>query len=130
LLFSSARILARQLPACWLAGVAVAAVMGTGAGVRLLRAEGWHGFEPWLAGALFLPSLALALGVWSGSGKPFEGLLTALWYIGPMSRAPGIDFTGAASGAQASHDALIYFALSSVLLAAAFVLRARQLRSD
>jgi hypothetical protein len=34
------------------------------------------------------------------------------------------------SGANANHDALIYFALSGVLLGAAFVGRARQLRSD
>jgi hypothetical protein len=130
LLFSSARILARQLPACWLAGVAIATVMGAGAGVRLLRAEGWNGFEPWLAGALFLPSLALALGVWSGNGKPFEGLLTALWYVGPMNRVSGIDFTGTASGAQANHYALLYFALSVALLAGAFAFRARQLRAN
>ena len=130
LLFSSPGILLRQLPACWLAGVAIAAVVGTGAGSRLVLARGWYGLVPWLAGAVFLPSLALALGVWSGSGKPFEAVLTALWYVGPMNHTPGVDFTGTASGASANHDALIYFALSGVLLAAAFVGRARQLRSD
>ena len=130
LLFSSARILPRQLPACWLAGMAIAVVAGAGAGSRLLIARGWHGLVPWLAGAVFLPSLALALGVWSGNGKPFEALLTALWYIGPMNHTPGIDFTGTASGAHTNQDALIYFALSVGLLGAAFVARARQLRSN
>jgi hypothetical protein len=130
LLFSSERILPRQLPACWLAGMAIAAVAGAGAGSRLLIARGWYGLVPWLAGVVFLPSLALALGVWSGSGKPFEAVLTALWYVGPMNHTPGIDFTGTASGANANHDALIYFALSGVLLGAAFVGRGRQLRSD
>jgi hypothetical protein len=129
LLFSSARILPRQLPACWLAGMAIAVVAGAGAGSRLLIARG-HGLVPWLAGAVFLPSLALALGVWSGNGKPFEALLTALWYIGPMNHTPGIDFTGTASGAHANQDALIYFALSVGLLGTAFVARARQLRSN
>ena len=81
-------------------------------------------------GSLALASLALALGVWSGSGKTFEAVLTALWYVGPMNHTAGIDFTGTASGANANHDALIYFALSGVLLGAAFVGRARQLRSD
>ena len=52
-------------------------VLGAGAGSRLLLVQGWHGLVPWIAGAVFLPSLALALGVWSGSGKAFEGLLTA-----------------------------------------------------
>jgi hypothetical protein len=130
LLFSSARILPRQLPACFLAGMAIAAIAGGGAGSRLLITRGWYSLVPWLAGAVFLPSLALALGVWSGSGKPFEAVLTALWYVGPMNHTSGIDFTGKASGAHANHDALIYFALSGVLLGAAFVGRARQLRSD
>jgi hypothetical protein len=130
LLFSSAWILSRQLPACWLAGLAIAAVAGAGAGSRVLVTRGWYGLVPWLAGIVFLPSLALALGVWSGSGKPFEAVLTALWYVGPMNHTPGIDFTGTANGAHANQDALIYFALSGVLLGAAFVGRARQLRSD
>ncbi|MGA2430227.1 MAG: hypothetical protein ABSH13_17130 [Candidatus Acidiferrum sp.] len=130
LLFSSAHILPRQLPACWLAGVAIAAIVGIGAGSRLLLAQGWPGLVPWLAGALFLPSLALALGVWSGTGKPFEGLLTALWYVGPMNHSRGIDFTGTGSGAQANHYALIYFGLSAVLVAAAVFGRARQLRAN
>jgi hypothetical protein len=130
LLFSSARILPRQLPACWLAGVAIAVVLGVGAGSRLLLAQGWRGLVPWLAGAVFLPSVALALGVWSGSGKAFEGLLTAMWYVGPMNHSRGIDFTGTASGAAAVHDAVIYFAISAALLAVAFLGRARQLRSD
>jgi len=57
-------------------------------------------------------------------------VFTALWYVGPMNHTAGIDFTGTASGANANHDALIYFALSGVLLGAAFIGRARQLRSD
>jgi hypothetical protein len=96
LLFSSPRILRRQIPGCWLAGVAI----------------------------------AIVLGAWSGSGKPFEGLLTALWYVGPVNRSSGIDFTGTASGHYAIHDAVIYFALSAALVTSVFVRRARQLRSN
>jgi hypothetical protein len=96
LLFSSPRILRRQIPGCWLAGVAI----------------------------------AIVLGAWSGSGKPFEGLLTALLYVGPVNRSSGIDFTGTASGHYAIHDAVIYFALSAALVTSVFVRRARQLRSN
>ena len=32
----------------------------------------WRGLLAWLTGALFIPTLALALGVWSGSSKLFE----------------------------------------------------------
>ena len=63
LLFSCARILPRQFPAAWIAGVLVAALTGLGAAVRLALAGQSAGLWAWAAGALFIPSLALALGV-------------------------------------------------------------------
>ena len=85
---------------------------------------------PWIAGAALLAFDGAGAWCLERHGKPFEAVLTALWYVGPMNHTAGIDFTGTASGANANHDALIYFALSGVLLGAAFVGRARQLRSD
>jgi len=96
LVFSCAHALDRQLPAVWVAGVAVAISTGGGLGIRLLMAGDWPGFAAWLAGALFVPSFALALGVWSGSSRPFEALYTLWWYAGPMNHAPGLDFMGMA----------------------------------
>jgi hypothetical protein len=130
LLFSSPRILLRQFPACFLAGFAVAILAGAGIALRLLIAGQYEGLIAWFAGALFLPSLALASGIVSGTGKVFEALLTILWYIGPMNRTPGFDFTGAASGSFAMHYAVIYLLISAALLAFAFFARARQLRSS
>ena len=129
IIFSSARILPRQLPACWASGVLVALLLGAGAAVRLCLAGESAGALAWIAGAVFVPTLALALGVWSGTGKVFEGLYTALWYIGPMNGVPGLDFTGAANGARTAHYALLYLAIAVVLLAAAFLGRRRQLRA-
>jgi hypothetical protein len=129
LVFSSARILSRQLPACWTAGVAVALLAGGGAALRLLLAGQTAGLLAWIAAAVFIPALALALGVWSGTGKVFEGLYTALWYIGPMNRVPGLDFTGAANGPRTAHYAIVYLALAAALLIAAFLGRRRQLRA-
>lgn len=80
------------------------------------------------AGALFIPSLALALGVWTGTSRFFEGLYTAIWYIGPLNRVPGLDFTGGGSGPLAGRFAWLYLAVSATLLAAALARRARQLR--
>jgi hypothetical protein len=128
LLFSSPRILPRQLPACFLAGFALAAVTGGGAALRLLLAGQHTGLIAWLTGALFLPSLALASGIISGTGKLFEALLTMLWYVGPMNHTPGLDFTGAASGPFMIRYAIIYLMLSIALLAAGFFARSRQLR--
>lgn len=128
LLFSCAGILPRQLPACWLAGIGVALITGAGAAARLVLAGQPRGFVGILAAAIFIPSLALALGIWTGSGKVFEGCYTVLWYIGPMNHTPGLDFTGAASGPLTMRYAMIYFLLSVVCLLAALLGRARQLR--
>jgi len=100
---------------------------GIGAATRLFLAGQNASLLAWLAGAVFLPSLALALGIWSGSGKPYGGLLTALWCIGPMNRTPGLDFTGAANCVLTLHYAALYLALTAALLTLAFFCRARQL---
>jgi hypothetical protein len=128
LLFSCARILPRQFPAAWMAGIFVAALTGLGAAVRLALAGQSAGLLAWAAGVLFIPSLALALGVWSGTSKFFEGLYTALWYVGPLNRAPGFDFTGSADGSQAGRFAPMYLGVAAILVTAAFFRRARQLR--
>jgi hypothetical protein len=52
------------------------------------------GVAAFLAGAVFIPSMALALGVWSGSSKAFEAIYTVWWYIGPAHHTPGLDFMG------------------------------------
>jgi hypothetical protein len=129
LLFSCANILPRQLVACFLAGLTVAALAGAGAGIRLLVARSFTGLFAWSAGALFLPALALALGTFSGTGKPFEGLLTAIWYVGPMNHTPGLDFTGTASGPHTISYAFTYLAITAALLISAYAIRFRQLRS-
>ena len=129
LLFSCANLLPRQLLASWLAGVAVALLTGLGAATRLLVARQFASFLAILAGALFIPALALALGVLSGSGKFFEGLFTVLWYVGPMNKAPGLDFTGSANGPRTLRDALAYAGLGAALFVFAYAGRARQLRS-
>jgi len=129
LLFSCANILPRQFLACFLAGLSVAFLTGAGAAVRLAMAADSSGLLAWLAGALFIPSLALFLGIFSSTSKPFEGLLTAFWYVGPMNHTPGLDFTGTASGPHTISYALIYVALATALLSFAFAIRSRQIRS-
>ena len=92
LIFSSDGALTRQLPAVWIAGVLLALLTGGGFGLRAFLAADWQSFVPWLTGALFIPSLALGLGVWSGSSKFFEALYTVWWYAGPANHTPGLDF--------------------------------------
>lgn len=129
LLFSCANILPRQLLGCFLAGLSVAFIAGAGTGTRLAIVGNSQGLLAWLAGALLPPSLALFLGTLSGTSKPFEALLTVLWYVGPMNHTPGLDFTGAANGPHTVSYAITFLALAAVLLLSGFGLRAAQLRS-
>jgi hypothetical protein len=128
-IFSAARILPRQLPACWMAGVVIAMATGSGAAIRLMLAGEIWGVAAWAAGALFIPTFALALGVWSGSSRPFEALYAMLWYVGPLNRVPGFDFTGGADGALVARYTCVYFMIAAGMLIAAFSGRARQLRA-
>jgi hypothetical protein len=118
LLFSSARALTRQLPALWTAGVAVAALTGAGVGIRLLLTHDWQGLAAWIAAALFIPTLALALGIWSGSSIPFEALYTVWWYVGPAHQLPGLDFMGTT---LASSRPQTYALAAAILLAASYL---------
>jgi hypothetical protein len=124
LLFSSERSLSRQFPALWIAGVIVALLTGSGAGLRLAIAADLHSFAGWLAGAFFIPSLALALGVWSGGSRAFEAIYTVWWYIGPAHQIPGLDFMGTT---PSSSSPLIYTLGACFLIAAAYLRRRRSL---
>jgi hypothetical protein len=123
--FSSASPLWRQLPAQWIAGFIVTLVMGSGAALRLMIGGDTIGLSAFLSAALFIPSLALALGVWSNSSKPFEILYITLWYLGPLNKTPGLDFIGAQSDGYPG----FYLLLSIALIAFAFFGRARQVRN-
>ncbi len=124
LIFCSARALERQLPAAWLAGVLVSLLTGAGPAIRLLFSGDARSLAAWFAGALFIPSLALALGVWSDSSKPFEALYTAWWYVGPANATPGLDFMGATPRSSAP---LTYLVATAILLAVCFIGRRSQL---
>jgi hypothetical protein len=117
LVFSSARALTRQLPAVWCAGVLVAILSGGGVGLRLLFAGDGLGLAAWLAGAFFIPSLALALGVWSGRSKAFEAIYIVWWYIGPAHHIPGLDFMGTT---PASSNPVNYALAAAILLAVSY----------
>lgn len=127
LIFSTAHPLRRQLPACWLAGVLIAVVTGGGTGVRLLFAGEQLGLFAWTVGAFFIPTMALALGVWSGSSKLFEVLYLFLWYLGPANRVGQIDFMGAMGPLLPSRTPVFFFVATAALAIFAIAGRKRQL---
>jgi len=117
LIFSSAHALSRQLPAVWFAGVLIALLTGGGVGARVLFAGDYRSFSAWLAGAIFIPTLAMALGVWSGGSKAFEAIYIVWWYIGPAHHIPGLDFMGTT---VMSSNPVPYMIATALLLAAAY----------
>ena len=126
LVFSAAHPIGRQLPASWLAGVTIAALAASGALVRFGLAGDVATVEGLLAGAVFVPSLALALGVWTGSGKSFQVVYLVLCYFGLANGVTALDFLGL--GPAASGMPAYYLALTPILLGAAALGRVRQLR--
>lgn len=123
--FSSAAPLWRQLPAQWIAGFLVTLIMGSGAAIRFAISGDTPGLLAFFSAVVFIPSLSLALGVWSNSSKPFEVIYVTLWYLGPLNKVPGLDFIGAHSGGYPE----FYFPLSIALISFAFFGRARRLRN-
>ena len=107
----------------------IALILGLGVGVRLLVVENWPAALEWGVAVLFIPSLALAAGVWTGSGKLFEVLYLFLWYAGPLNRIPFLDFIGTSDASVRGGAAIGFGATTLLLLAAAVVGRRRALRA-
>jgi hypothetical protein len=125
LTFSSASPLWRQLPAQWIAGFIVTLLMSVGAILRYTVDGDTIGLLALLSGAFFIPSLALASGVWSGTSKLFEILYMVIWYLGPLNKVPGLDFIGSHSNGYPQ----FFIPFSIALIVFAFFGRARQLRN-
>ncbi|HVP38602.1 MAG TPA: hypothetical protein VMS93_05390 [Candidatus Saccharimonadales bacterium] len=127
MVFSAAHPLARQLPASWLAGFVVAVAAGAGVAVRLALIGDGPAVLAFLSGAAFVPALALALGAWTGSQRPFEAVYTLLWYVGPLNQVPSLDYMGAWKESVAGGVYWAFLGLTPVLLAAAVAGRRRRL---
>jgi len=121
--FASPSPVWRQLPAQWLAGFILSIIIASGALLRLVIAGDFAGLMWSLIGAVFIPSLALACGVWSNGSKLFEILYTLFWYLGPINQLPQLDYIGVTGESQP-----VYFMLAALVLVAFAVLgRVRQL---
>ena len=128
IVFSAPCPLLRQLPATWLAGVLVAALTGSGIALRLALDGAWAHLAAWGVGALFIPTSALALGIWSGSSKLFEALYVAAWYLGPLQGLAELDFMGVSEAALAANMPQVYAVATGALLVSAVVGRWRTVR--
>ncbi|MCL6457825.1 MAG: ABC transporter permease, partial [Gorillibacterium sp.] len=94
IVFSSMHPLERQIPASWFAGFILAIVTGSGFGVKLLLAGDTSGLFAWLVGAMFISTLALALGIWTRTNKTFEVVFLVMMFVGVMNQLQAFDFMG------------------------------------
>ena len=124
IVFSAPRPLLNQLLAAWLSAFIVTALIGSGALIRFILAGELISVLGWITGALFIPSLALALGTVTGSSKAFE-VLFVLWMYLLTQKVPVLDF----AGLTPQSPWYIYAPLALLLLALATLARRRQLRS-
>ena len=129
LIFSCPRSLQRQFVALWLSGVLIAAATGSGLAARFVLEGDAMSLAAWVAGALFVPSLALALGVWTGSSRAFEGLYALWWYVGPVSKFIPLDYSSVWAAASPVSTAPAYCIATAILLVAAVLGRRRKIRN-
>ncbi|HET7377440.1 MAG TPA: ABC transporter permease, partial [Anaerolineae bacterium] len=128
LVFSVPHPLRAQLPAIWLAGILITLAMGGGVAIKFGLTLDWMHLLAWGTGVLFIPTLALALGVLSGGNKLFEVVYMVLWYAGPVNRVPYLDFMGA--GENVSFAVMSAYWISTLgLFAAAIWARRRQVQT-
>jgi hypothetical protein len=128
MVFCVPRPIARQLPAMWLAGFLFTAIVGGGVWLRLALLGEALTLTAWFAGALFVPALALALGVWLGDGRAFEIAYALLWYLGVINRVPAFDYAGATSAGLEMGMPVVYLGIAVLLVVLALIGRWRRLR--
>jgi hypothetical protein len=126
-LFSSPRPLGRQLPALWMAGFLVTIGLASGVLLRLVASGEFPAVFAIAAAALFIPSWALASGVWSGGGKTFEAIYIMVWYLGPINHQPSLDFMATTDAAVATKSPVVVLLIAGVLFCGALFGRRRQL---
>ncbi|KWT60554.1 hypothetical protein ADL21_18720 [Streptomyces albus subsp. albus] len=104
----------------WCAGFALTAATGSVPLLRLAMAGDWQGVASWAGGAVFIPSLALALGSLSRTHRLFQALYLPLWYC-VFNGLPLLDYMGATrpEGRPAALSPLLVAGLAALLLAGA-----------
>lgn len=93
LIFSVLRQLAKQFLASWRSAFIVTALPGLEAWVRFVLAGEMFSLVSWLAGALFIPLLALTLGTLTESSKAIEKIYM-LWLYLLAQKVSTFDFIG------------------------------------
>ncbi|HBZ82807.1 MAG TPA: ABC transporter permease [Brevibacillus sp.] len=128
IIFSSPAPLQRQIPVSWLAGLIVAVLTGSGLAVRYMVEGDASGLLAWGIGALFIPSLALAMGVWTRSNKAFEAFYLLIMFTGTLNKEMWMDFMGVVDGTIEAGVPYVFLMVTVGLLVLVVWGRGRQVR--
>jgi hypothetical protein len=117
----------RQLAGEWAAGLALTAVAGLGPLLRVAIAADGPRVAAWIAGALFITSLALLLGTASRTHRLFQAIYVIMWYAA-VNQLAAADYMGTVlvNGRPAGPSAPLIAGISLAMLAVTFTIRAAQ----
>jgi hypothetical protein len=115
----------RQLAAEWAAGLALTAAAGLGPLLMMAVAGDGLRVAAWVAGVLFIPSLALMLGTASRTHRLFQALYVILWYAA-VNQLTAADYMGTVlvNGRPAGPSPLLTAGVAAAMLAVTFATRA------
>ncbi|MFE2819013.1 hypothetical protein ACFXG2_16350 [Streptomyces albidoflavus] len=113
----------RRLLAAWGSGVVLTAVLGVAPLLRMAFAADLPGLAAWLGGVLFIPSLALLLGVVCRTHRVFQVVYLPLWYL-VVNQVAALDFMGAVREAGVPAGPTPLFPLLALFLLGATFLAA------
>jgi hypothetical protein len=120
--------LVRHLPMTWLVGVLTAFALSSGVAIQVALAGRWTSLLALGIGAVFVPTLALAMGCWSNGSKLFEGTYLFAWYLASVHFVPYLDFMGRIPAAVDAGVPWLYTGLTVVLFVAVVLGRRRQIK--
>lgn len=117
----------RQVAAEWVAGLMLTALAGLGPLLRMAAPGDGPGVAAWIAGALFIPALALMLGTASRTHRMFQALYVILWYAA-VNQVEAADYMGTVlvNGRPAGPSPLLFTGAALAMLTATFTIRAAQ----
>lgn len=101
----------RKFWASWCSGLFFSLLVSSGVILHFTLESDWLRLIHWLAGIVFIPTLALVLGRLRGTRKLFEALFIIWMYVGPLNQLGMLDFLGLTEGFP-----LLYAGLTGVLL--------------
>lgn len=113
-----------QLAAEWLVGAVVLAVLVGSTVIDPILGGDTAALLGFVTTIVFVPSLALALGSFTGTGRAFEGVYLLLWYIGPVNGAATFNFAAPSEGASVLPP-IVFAAIGVVSFAAGLFQRSR-----